>query len=84
MEDRARAVEQVEADDRAARRYAWRRYGGEYLLWFAIGILLMFWSFHTTDSRAELGLWSGILIGDAGMLSVLVRLQLHSEKHGLS
>ena len=84
LEERALEIEDVERADRATRRRAWIRYGSEYLCWFLVSISMMFWAFHTTDSRhAESALWGGILVGDAGMLSVLVRLQLYSEKFGL-
>ncbi|HWL39247.1 MAG TPA: hypothetical protein VNO75_03335 [Gemmatimonadaceae bacterium] len=74
LEERALELEQIERDDRADRRAAFLRDGAEYLLWFVSGLLLMGWSFHTTDTRyAELAFWGGMLVGDGGMLLVLVR-----------
>ena len=84
-EERALGIEAVEKAYAAARRYAWIRFGSEYLVWFTIGIALMFLAFHTTDIRyAKMYLSSGILIGNAGMLLVLVRLQRYAEHHGLN
>jgi hypothetical protein len=49
-----------------------------------VGILLMFWSFHTTDTRyASLCFWGGIGLGDAGMLWTLIRARHDAEKRGL-
>ncbi|HEX9220241.1 MAG TPA: hypothetical protein VF858_07120 [Gemmatimonadaceae bacterium] len=60
------------------------RYGPEYLLWFVVGGFLLFWSFHTTDSRyGDLAFWGGIGLGDGGMLMALLRARKEAERCGL-
>ena len=83
-EQRARDIEDLERADLQMRRYAYLRFGLEYLLWFAIGIAMMFWCFHVPDPETgNLWFWGGMIVGDGGMLMVLVRLQRHFEAHGL-
>lgn len=66
------------------RRYAYTRFGTEYLCWFALGLAMMFWSFHILDAGvAGLFFWGGMIVGDGGMLLVLVRIQRHFDEHGL-
>ncbi|HEV7839562.1 MAG TPA: hypothetical protein VGO75_15945, partial [Gemmatimonadaceae bacterium] len=75
-EQRAREIEELEHADRQMRRHAYARFGLEYLIWFALGLAMMFWSFRTGDARIANPLfWGGMIVGDAGMLMVLVRLQ---------
>ena len=84
MEERATELEQFERELRAQTRALWMRYAPEYLVWFVVGIFLMFWSFHTTDTRyAGLCFWGGIGLGDAGMLWTLIRARQDAEKRGL-
>lgn len=85
QEERALELEQIEKADRTAWRAAFLRDAAEYLVWFVAGLLLMGWSFRTTDSRyAELAFWGGMLVGDGGMLFVLVRRQRRSIEKGWS
>ena len=84
MEERAIELEQFERELRAQTRAFWMRYAPEYVVWFVVGIFLMFWSFHTTDTRyAGLSFWGGIGLGDAGMLWTLIRARQDAEKRGL-
>jgi len=59
-------------------------YGFEYLVWFVVGLFLLFWSMHTIDGRyASLAFWGGIGLGDGGMLLALIRARHEMEKCGL-
>ena len=83
-EERAREIQEVERTDRQMRRYAYARFGLEYLTWFAVGLAMMFWSFHTMDAGVgQLFFWGGMIVGDGGMLLVLVRLQVYFDENGL-
>lgn len=82
-EERALELERIEKADIAARRAALLRDVAEYVFWLGAGLLLMGWSFHTIDSRyAELAFWAGMILGDGGMLMVLVRRQARSLDRG--
>jgi len=83
-DERARELEEFERSRKASMRSIYVRYGSEYLLWLTVGLFLLFWSFHTTDTRyAGLAFWGGIGLGDGGMLMALVRARRDMEKCGL-
>jgi len=83
-EERALEIEQFEKETRAQTRYLYLRYGFEYLVWLIVGLFLLFWSLHTTDTRyAGLAFWGGIGAGDAGMLWTLIRARYDAERRGL-
>lgn len=83
-EERALEIEAFEKSRRTSIRYLYLRYGPEYLVWLVVGLYLMFWSFHTTDTRyAGLAFWGGIGLGDAGMLFTLIRARYEAERCGL-
>jgi hypothetical protein len=74
----------MESDLRRQTRSLYLRYGFEYLVWLIVGLFLLFWSFHTTNSRyAGLAFWGGIGLGDAGMLMTLIRARKDAERCGL-
>lgn len=84
-EERALEVEEFERYYRASTRHLYLRYGFEYLVWFVVGLFLMFWSFHTTDTRyADLAFWGAIGLGDGGMLLTLIRARNEAERCGLT
>jgi hypothetical protein len=84
IEERALEIEELERAIRTQTRFLYLRYGSEYLVWLLVGLYLLFWSFHTTDSRyAGLSFWGGIGLGDAGMLWTLVRARHDAERRGL-
>jgi hypothetical protein len=83
-DERALELEEFERSRRAATRHLYLRYGPEYVIWLVVGLFLMFWSFHTTDTRyAGLAFWGGIGLGDAGMLFTLIRARGEAERCGL-
>ena len=84
LEERALELEQFEKTMRSQKRSLYLRFGGEYVVWFFVGLSLMFWSFRTTDSRyAGLFFFGGIGLGDAGMLMTLIRARKEAERCGL-
>ena len=83
-DERAQELEEFEKVRRASMRSIYLRYGAEYMVWFIVGLFLMFWSFHTTDTRyAGIAFWGGIGLGDGGMLMALVRGRNEMERCGL-
>jgi len=83
-EERALEIERLEKETKSQKRALYLRYGFEYLVWFVVGIFLLFWSFRTTDSRyARLAFWGGIGLGDAGMLMALIRGRKEGERKGI-
>jgi hypothetical protein len=84
LEERALEIEQREKEFRRQMRSLYLRYGLEYAVWFSIGLFLLGWSMHTTDSRyAGLAFWGGLILGDGGMILTLVRARHEAEKRGL-
>lgn len=84
LEARALEIEELEKAIKTQTRSLYLRYGSEYGIWLVVGLYLLFWSFHTTDTRyASLAFWGGIGIGDAGMLWTLIRARHDAEKRGL-
>lgn len=84
LEERALEIEQREKEFRRQTRSLYLRYGLEYAVWFSIGVFLLGWSMHTTDSRyAGLAFWGGLILGDGGMILTLVRARHEAEKRGL-
>jgi hypothetical protein len=84
LEERAIELEQFEKETRSQKRSLYLRFGREYVIWFFVGISLMYWSFRTTDSRyAGLFFFGGIGLGDAGMLMTLIRARKEAERCGL-
>ena len=84
LDERALELERLERETTHQKRALYLRYGGEYAFWFVIGLFLMFWSFHTTDTRyAGLAFWGGIGVGDGGMLFALIRARKEAERCGL-
>lgn len=72
--ERAAELEAQERQDaRLARRLLWQTLGG-CVLCCGIGLFLIGWAVHTTDAGwGAIAFWTGLLIGDAGSLTLLVR-----------
>jgi hypothetical protein len=52
-------------------------------LWMAIGLVLMWWAFHTGDERSgRLAFLGGILVTDVGVLGTLVYAYNRAEREG--
>jgi hypothetical protein len=49
-----------------------------------VGLFLVGWAIHTTDATlGGIAFWSGLLIGDVGMVSLLVRHYHRSDAAGI-
>ena len=84
LDERALELEQFERAMRSQKKSLYLRFGFEYVVWFFVGLSLMYWSFRTTDSRyAGLFFFGGIGMGDAGMLLTLIRARKEAERCGL-
>ncbi len=84
IEERAIELERLEKETKSQKTALYLRYGFEYLVWFVVGLFLLFWSFRTSDPRyARLAFWGGIGLGDAGMLMTLIRARKEAERRGL-
>lgn len=84
IEERALEIEWLEKETKSQKRELYIRYGLEYLIWFVVGLFLLFWSFRTSDPRyARLAFWGGIGLGDAGMLMALIRARREGERKGI-
>ena len=64
-------------EDTAAARFRVLVWAGvQCLAWCALGLLMMGWSMHTTDLRwARPVFLGGIVVGNAGILATIVRVQ---------
>ena len=78
---RKRAEEKVEAD-RLMRREL-RFTALLCLLWSAAGIFLLSWSVHTTDKTlGTAAFWTGLGVGNAGIIFTLLAAYRRGEKRG--
>jgi hypothetical protein len=51
--------------------------------WAAAGLFCLMWSAHTTDVKAGwIAVWTGLLIGNGGVLFTLLRAFLRGERRG--
>lgn len=84
-EQRAQAV--LDAERQARRDELWLLMRTLLLcvVWSAIGIYCIGWSLHTSSKiYGRVAFWSGILIGNAGILFTLIHTWRISEDRGLS
>jgi hypothetical protein len=78
----ARRAEEAERAGRdKARALAWTALA--CLGWGAAGIFCLMWSAHTTDVKAGwIAVWTGLLIGNGGVVFTLLRAYLRGERRG--
>jgi hypothetical protein len=83
LDDMARAREAAElAAERAVRR-ALIRAGLLCIAWMLVGLYLLGWSMHTTDEHyGRVAFYSGLIIGNAGILYTLLNTYRRLEKRG--
>jgi hypothetical protein len=83
LDDMARAREAAElAAERAVRR-ALIRAGLLCIAWMLVGLYLLGWSMHTTDEHyGRVVFYSGLIIGNAGILYTLLNTYRRLEKRG--
>ena len=66
----------ADAETRAARFRVVCWAGVQCVAWSAVGIAMLMWSVHTTDQQwARPVFLGGLVVGNAGILATIVRLQ---------
>lgn len=77
-----REIRQAEAAERDTRRDLLRTALG-CIVWAALGIYLILWSAHTTNVfHGRLAFFSGLAIGNGGIIYTLLRAYLRGERRG--
>lgn len=82
-EERRRELAELERDvSHRVRRLYMQTIGG-CMFCCALGLLLAGWSMHTNDPGwGAIALWSGLLVGDGGVLVLLIRHFRRSDELG--
>ncbi|MFN2567389.1 MAG: hypothetical protein ABR499_20520 [Gemmatimonadaceae bacterium] len=83
LEEMARAREAAELEAERVRRRDMVRTGALCVMWMLIGLYLLGWSMHTTDDRyARLAFYSGVIVGNTGIVFTLLRAYRRGEERG--
>jgi hypothetical protein len=83
LEQMGRAREAAEREADRDRRRDMIRTGAACVMWTLLGLFLLGWSFHTTDARyARPAFYGGVIIGNAGIVSTLLRAYRRGEQRG--
>jgi hypothetical protein len=78
---RTREAAEIEAD--RIRRRDMIRTAAACVMWMLLGLYLLGWSMHTTDHRyARAAFYGGVIIGNAGIISTLLRAYRRGEQRG--
>ena len=85
QEERAQSALSAERQARRDERWLMIRTLLLCLVWSAIGIYCIGWSLHTSSRiSGRIAFWSGILIGNAGILGTLIHTWRTAEDRGLT
>lgn len=81
--ERTRALDENEREmSRARRRLLWETLLG-CVASCALGLFLVAWALHTTDPIiGGISFWTGLLAGDVGMITVLLRFFRRTDEDG--
>lgn len=83
LEEMARVREAAEAEAERGRRRELVRAGLLCIVWMLIGLYLLGWSMHTSDEHyGRIAFYSGVIVGNAGILSTLLDCYRRLEKRG--
>lgn len=83
LEEMALTREAAELRAERDRRRDMVRTGAMCLVWMLIGLYLLGWSMHTTDDRyARPAFYAGVIVGNAGIVSTLLRAYRRGEQRG--
>jgi hypothetical protein len=83
LEEMARAREVAEAEAERGRRRELVRTALLCIAWMMIGLYLLGWSMHTSDEHyGRIAFYSGVIIGNAGILYTLLDSYRRLEKRG--
>ena len=79
-EERTRELDALEREGtRARRRLLWETLFG-CVVCCGVGLFLVSWAVHTTDAGlGGISFWFGLLIGDVGMIALLMRFFHRTE-----
>jgi hypothetical protein len=82
-EEMARAREAAEVATERARRVELVRAGALCVVWTLIGLYFLGWSMHTSDEHfGRIAFYSGLIVGNAGILFTLLNCYHRLEKRG--
>jgi hypothetical protein len=83
LEEMGRAREASELETERARRRELIRAGALCLSWMLLGLYLLGWSMHTTDyAYGRIAFYSGVIVGNAGIIFTLLDTHRRLEKRG--
>lgn len=83
LEEMARVREAAEAEAERGRRRELVRTGLLCVMWMMIGLYLLGWSMHTSDEHyGRIAFYSGVIVGNAGILYALLDCYRRLEKRG--
>ena len=83
LEEMARVREAAETEAERGRRRELVRTGLLCIMWMMIGLYLLGWSMHTTDEHyGRIAFYSGVIVGNAGILYTLLDCYRRLEKRG--
>ena len=83
LEEMARVREAAEAEAERARQRELVRTGLLCITWMMIGLYLLGWSMHTSDEHyGRIAFYSGVIVGNAGILYTLLNCYRRLEKRG--
>jgi hypothetical protein len=78
---RAREIAEREADQDRRRELV--RAGALCIAWMLVGLYLLGWSMHTTDyTYGRIAFYSGVIVGNAGIIFTLLETYRRLEKRG--
>ena len=83
LEEIGRQREAAERETRRSVRWALVRCGALCVGWTLVGLYLLGWSVHTTDEHyGRIAFYSGVIVGNAGILYTLLATYRRLEKRG--
>jgi hypothetical protein len=83
LDEMARTREAAELAAERAVRHALIRASLLCIAWMLVGLYLLGWSMHTTDEHyGRVAFYSGLIIGNAGILYTLLNTYRRLEKRG--
>lgn len=83
LEEVGRQREIAELEARRAVRRTLVRCAALCVAWMLLGLYLLGWSAHTTDEHyGRIAFYSGVIVGNAGILSTLLATYRRLEKRG--
>lgn len=83
LDELARVRETAELEAERARRRELVRAGALCVAWMLLGLYLLAWSMHTTDyAYGRIAFYSGVIVGNVGIIFTLLNTHRRLEKRG--